>query len=337
MAIAKNVMELHKGYLKVSSEEGKGSDFVMELHMGRENLSDDEVIMAFFSSEEISNYVMPESEDEAGVLMENEERNTELEDAPKILIVEDNQEIGAFIQSVLSKTYRTVLIENGALGYQEAISSQPDLIISDVMMPVMDGIEFCEKVKSDLRTSHIPFILLTARTSLVYKYDGLESGADEFLSKPFDFRELLLKCRNILNTHEKLRKKIGESGEFISSEVSVNSRDEEMMKNAIQLIKDNIANEFFDIQYLTEELGISRSLLFTKFKAWTNQTPKDFILTVKMKKAASLIEQHKTNISEVGYTVGFKDPNYFSKAFKKHFGISPKAYSARFKEDLGLD
>ncbi|MFC5624803.1 hybrid sensor histidine kinase/response regulator transcription factor [Algoriphagus winogradskyi] len=337
LAIAKNVMELHKGQLMVSSEEGKGSDFVMELHVGRENLSDDEVIESFFSSEEISNYIMPESEDEAGVLMENEERNTELEDAPKILIVEDNQEIGAFIQSVLSKTYRTVLIENGALGYQEAISSQPDLIISDVMMPVMDGIEFCGKVKSDLRTSHIPFILLTARTSLVYKYDGLESGADEFLSKPFDFRELLLKCRNILNTHEKLRKKIGETGEFISSEVSVNSRDEEMMKNAIQLIKDNIANEFFDIQYLTEELGISRSLLFTKFKAWTNQTPKDFILTVKMKKAASLIEQHKTNISEVGYIVGFKDPNYFSKAFKKHFGLSPKSYSERFKEELGLD
>ncbi|WP_158531130.1 two-component regulator propeller domain-containing protein [Algoriphagus chordae] len=337
LAIAKNVIELHKGQLKVWSEEGRGSDFVMELSLGRDNFSDDEVIESFFSSEEISNYILPESLDDANLLLDTEERNNRLEDAPKILIVEDNQEIGTFIQSILSKTYRTVLIENGALGYQEAISAQPDLIISDVMMPVMDGIEFCEKVKSDLRTSHIPFILLTARTSLVYKYDGLESGADEFLSKPFDFRELLLKCRNILATHEKLRKKIGEAGEFISSDVSVNSRDEEMMKNAIQIIKDNITNEFFDIQYLTEELGISRSLLFTKFKAWTNQTPKDFILTVKMKKAASLLEQHKTNISEVGYIVGFKDPNYFSKAFKKHYGLSPKAYSERFKEELGLD
>ncbi|WP_339753366.1 hybrid sensor histidine kinase/response regulator transcription factor [Algoriphagus aquimarinus] len=337
LAIAKNVMELHKGKLKVSSLEGKGSDFMMELSLGREHFSNDEIIDSFVNSEEISNYIMPQAENEVGSLLENDERNSALQDSPRILIVEDNKEIGSFIQSVLCKNYRTILIENGALGYQEAISSQPDLIISDVMMPVMDGIEFCEKVKSDLRTSHIPFILLTARTSLVYKYDGLESGADEFLSKPFDFKELLLKCRNILNTHEKLRKKIGESGEFIATEVSVNSRDEEMMKNAIQLIKDNVSNEFFDIQYLTEELGISRSLLFTKFKAWTNQTPKDFILTVKMKKAASLIEQHKTNISEVGYIVGFKDPNYFSKAFKKHFGISPKAYSERFKEELGLD
>ncbi|WP_343853471.1 hybrid sensor histidine kinase/response regulator transcription factor [Algoriphagus jejuensis] len=337
LAIAKNVMELHKGQLKVFSEEGKGSDFVMEMSLGRDYLSDEEIIAPFLNSEDISNYAIPEVENPNNLLDGSEEHISPPADAPKVFIVEDNPEIGAFVQSVLSKDYNTVLIENGALGYKHAISDQPDLIISDVMMPVMDGIEFCEKVKSDIRTSHIPFILLTARTSLVYKYDGLESGADEFLNKPFDFRELLLKCRNILNTHEKLRKRIAESGEFISSEVSVNSRDEEMMKNAIQIIKDNLSNEFFDIQHLCEELGISRSLLFTKFKAWTNQTPKDFILTLKMKKAASLIEQNKTNIAEVGYILGFKDPNYFSKAFKKHFGMSPSSYSSRFKEELGLD
>ncbi|WP_460542301.1 hybrid sensor histidine kinase/response regulator transcription factor [Echinicola sediminis] len=338
LAIAKNIMDLHKGELRVDSEEGKGSNFVMELRLGREHLMDDEIISSFKNSEDITHYkksdVLENMEDHDPVLLPSTQ-NAEKEG--HILIVEDNPEIGQFIQSSLMEFYKVSLTENGALGYQKALSEQPDLIISDVMMPVMDGIEFCAKIKSDLRTSHIPFILLTARTSLVYKYNGLESGADEYLSKPFELKELLLKCKNIINTQKKLKEKIAESGEFASSEATVNSRDEEMMNSAIQIIKENINNEFFDIQFLCEELGVSRSLLFTKFKVWTNQTPNDFILGVKMKKAASLIEQGKTNVSEVGYQIGFKNPNYFSKAFKKYHGLSPKAYAQKFKESLGID
>lgn len=338
LAIAKNVMDLHKGELRVESEEGRGSDFVMTLRMGREHLTEEEIIPSFRGSEDISQYKASEALMEIGDHdLSSEEADREAEKNGSILIVEDNPEIGQFIQSILADEYKVTLVENGAIGCQKALSIQPDLIISDVMMPVMDGIEFCAKIKSDIRTSHIPFILLTARTSLVYKYNGLESGADEYLSKPFEVKELLLKCRNIMTTHKKLKEKIADTGEFAPSEVNVNSRDEEMMKNAIQTIKDNIDNEFFDIQFLCEELAISRSLLFTKFKAWTNQTPNDFILLTRMKKAANLFEQGNNNISEVGYQVGFKNPNYFSKTFKKHYGLSPKAYIKRFKDNLGVE
>ncbi|WP_200979943.1 two-component regulator propeller domain-containing protein [Echinicola sp. 20G] len=337
LAIAKNVMDLHKGELKVESEEGKGSKFVMELRLGKEHLEDDEIIVSFKNSEDISLYRksvdLDQVDENANIFLGQYES---LEKEANILIVDDNQDICQFIYNSLKERYKVSIAENGALGYQKALSEQPDLIISDVMMPVMDGIEFCEKVKSDIRTSHIPFILLTARTSLVYKYNGLESGADEYLSKPFELKELLLKCKNIINTQKKLKEKIVESGEFQPSEAAVNSRDEEMMNGAIQIIKNNLKNEFFDIQTLCEELGVSRSLLFTKFKAWTNQTPNDFILGIKMKKAASIIEKGNINVSEVGYQIGFKNPNYFSKAFKKYHGLSPKAYAQKFKESLGI-
>ncbi|AWW32848.1 hybrid sensor histidine kinase/response regulator [Echinicola strongylocentroti] len=338
LAIAKNVMDLHKGELKVNSEEGKGSTFIMELRTGREHLMNDEIIVSFKNSEDITQYT-----DESSVLNIQEQVRSIIEEHDPsgnegtVLIVEDNPDIAQFIQSALMEYYKVSLAENGAIGFQKAIADQPDLIISDVMMPVMDGIEFCAKVKGDLRTSHIPFILLTARTSLVYKYNGLESGADEYLSKPFELKELLLKCKNIITTQKKLKEKFAETGEFAVVEATVNSRDEEMMNSAIQIIKENLKNEFFDIQYLCEELGISRSLLFTKFKAWTNQTPNDFILSIKMKQAATLIEQGKTNVSEVGYQVGFKNPNYFSKSFKKYHGLSPKAYAQRFKANLGIE
>lgn len=337
LAIAKNVMDLHRGELKVNSELGKGSEFTMELRLGKAHLSDDEIIISFKSSEDISQYskVLPAHDSEYGHVTK-EENDHRSEKRSRVLIVEDNRDIAHFMHNVLNDHYEISLAENGALGFQEALASQPDLIISDVMMPVMDGIEFCYKIKSDIRTSHIPFILLTARTSLVYKYDGLESGADEYLSKPFEIKELLLKCKNIINGQERLKKRFSETGELPVSEASTNSIDEVMMGKAIQIIRENIGNEFFGIQLLCDSLGISRSLLFTKFKAWTNQTPNDYILSARMKKAATLIEQNKVNISQVGYMVGFKSANYFSKSFKKYYSMSPKTYSKKFTDSLGI-
>ncbi|MFY0606446.1 MAG: response regulator [Cyclobacteriaceae bacterium] len=338
LAIAKNIVELHKGELTATSTEGEGSDFVMTLRLGQDHLMPDEIISTFKNSEDVSQYVLDKDvlavEESATVEWEGEEFN---ENAPKVLIVEDNVGISSFMKDVMRKEYSVTVAENGALGYKEALSSLPDLIISDVMMPVMDGIELCSKIKTDIRTSHIPFILLTARTSLIYKYDGLESGADEYLSKPFEIKELLLKCRNILSTQEKLKARFAEVGEVPTSEAPVDSIDEVMMNKAIHIIRENIGNEFFGIQMLCDQLGMSRSLLFTKFKVWTNQTPNDYILTARMKKAASLIEQNKVNISQIGYMVGFKSANYFSKSFKKHFSISPKAYAQKFAESLGMD
>lgn len=339
LAIAKNIVELHKGELHATSKVGEGSDFVMTLRMGRDHLMTEEIISAFKSSEDITQYVSDndplETEDYGSI--EWKEREKSDNDASKVLIVEDNVGISDFMYDVMSQYYNVTIAENGALGYQEALADPPDLIISDVMMPVMDGIELCSKIKTDIRTSHIPFILLTARTSLIYKYDGLESGADEYLSKPFEIRELILKCKNILKTQEKLKARFSDTGEVPITSAPIDSIDEVMMNKAIQIIRDNVGNEFFGIQMLCDNLGMSRSLMFTKFKVWTSQTPNDYILATRMKLAASLIEQNKVNISQIGYMVGFKSANYFSKSFKKYYSLSPKAYAKKFSEGLGMD
>ncbi|MBB3696632.1 response regulator [Flammeovirga yaeyamensis] len=340
LAIVKDVIDLHKGEVRVESEKGKGSHFIIQLHLGREHLADDEIIEDFKDSEDISQY--HESEDyleevkNASIDLIDEEVESE-ENNATVLVVEDNPDISKFIHNILSTYYKVHIAENGAVGFQQALSLQPDLIISDVMMPVMDGIEMCSKIKSDDRTSHIPVMLLTARTSLIYKINALESGAEDYLSKPFEVKELILKCKNMINTQQSLRKKYADNGATVEVEEKVNSVDEVLMNNAFKIIKDNVDNQFLNINFLCEELGISRSLLFTKFKAWTNQTPNEYILNIRMKKAGTLIEQGKVNISEVGYKVGFKSANYFSKSFKKHFNMSPKEYQAKFKESLGIE
>ncbi len=339
LAIAKSVVELHKGTISVESCEGVGSKFIVSLPLGRAHLLEDDIIKEFKDSEDVTQYA---SSIELDSVLKTHDQNQDVLHAShnfdrEILIVEDNPDVGQFIMSVLQDYYRVVLVENGSLGYQKAITQQPDLIISDLMMPIMDGIEFCTKVKADIRTSHIPFILLSARTSLVYKYDGLESGADEYLYKPFEVKELLLKCKNIISTHDNLKEKFSKSGVFAPSEFVVNSMDETMMNKAFNIVQENLSNEFFDVQTFCDELGISRSLLFTKFKAWTNQTPNEFILNMRMKKASQLLEQNKYNVSEIGYKVGFKDPGYFTKAFKKHFSMTPKAYFDRFKESFQVE
>ncbi len=326
LAIVKSVIDLHKGKIKVSSEDGKGSVFTTHLPRGKSHLSENEVVAEFkendvslYNSMETPNNEIPKDfEWEAGT------------DKECVLVVEDNLEVGSFIKNILSDYYNVVLVENGVLGFQSAIIKQPCLIVSDMMMPEMDGLAFCQKIKTDVRTSHIPFILLSARTSLIYKFDGLKSGADDYLYKPFEVNELILKCKNIISTHHRMKEKFLNLN-IIPTDSSTNTLEETMRYKAYEIVKNNISNELFGIDQFSEELGISRSLLFTKIKSWANQTPNEFILSIRMKYAASMIEQNRYSIAEIGYKVGFKDPSYFSKIFKKHLNISPKIYAEKFK------
>ncbi|WP_020571548.1 hybrid sensor histidine kinase/response regulator [Neolewinella persica] len=326
LAIVRNVVELHHGTISVESEPGAGSSFVVSLPLGREHLTDAEIIGEFRNSEDISGYEVP-------VRFESAELPVEDEDRAFVLIAEDNEEVGRFIKDILRPHYRVKLVPNGRIGYEQAVAHQPDLIISDVMMPEMDGITFCERIKEDIRTSHIPFVLLTARTSLIHKYDGLDSGADDYLNKPFKVKELRLKCHNILQTRERVRRKFSAVETELALGPVQNSLDEELMKKAAIIVRENLANQAFNVNDFASKLAVSRTLLFTKFKAWTGQTPNAYLLELRMKKAAQLIEQRKFNVSEVGYQVGYKDPGYFSKAFKKRFGLSPKAYGMKFMDE----
>ena len=177
-------------------------------------------------------------------------------------------------------------------------------------------------------------ILLTSRTSLIYRFEGLESGADEYISKPFNIKEFRLKIKNLLAASSRLRQKFANEDNLSPSEITVSSLDEKLLRKAIQIVNENIENELFDIPFFCTELGVSRTMLFTKIKAWTNFTPNEFIHEMRLKRAAQLLEQDKINISQISYKVGFKNPKYFSKCFQKKYGMTPSQYQQRFHQSF---
>ncbi|WP_044211373.1 two-component regulator propeller domain-containing protein [Flammeovirga sp. OC4] len=333
LAISKSIVELHQGELAVSSEGNKGSCFSILLQKGKEHFSEETQIIEDFSPKTQSVTEIPTT-----TLATELNMNQLVNDQTKstVLIVEDNVQVRNFIMELLSADYNVVEAENGEIGLSKVVECTPDLIISDVMMPVMDGITFCKEIKTNIKTSHIPIILLTARTADQFKYEGLELGADEYMSKPFSVQELKLKVRNLLRFVDSLKVRFKEGNVIRPSEITISSVDEQLLNKAIEIMDNNIDNQFFNVEQYTEELGVSRTMLFTKIKKWTGLTPNEFILSMRMKRATQLIEQNKINISQICYKVGFKDPKYFSKSFKKYHGCTPTAYSKKFQENIEL-
>ncbi len=331
LSIAKNIVELHKGNIEVNDNvNNQGSIFSVTLLLGKTHLDDSEILKDFKFSDDLSQYVKQLEEGKPVI-------NNDLQIANKtkkfsILLVEDNKQLRKFIKDLLKEHYNVLEAENGKVALKKAKKETPDLIVSDVIMPEMTGTELCSAVKGELKTSHIPIILLTSRSSLIYKIDGLERGADDYISKPFNINEFKLKVNNLLQTREKLREKFISSDGLKPEDILVSSYDEKLYKKALQIVSDNLGNEDFDIAYFCSELGVSRTMLFTKIKAWSNFTPNEFILHFRMKRAAQLLEQGKINISQVSYKVGYKDPKYFSKSFQKKFGETPSKYAAKFSE-----
>ena len=332
LSIVKNIVNLHKGEIKVStSEAGLGSIFSVELPLGRQHLEDDQILQDFKFSDDISQYV--KQLDATNAVVESDELELlPSKEKATILLVEDHKPLRKFMRSLLKKDYNILEAENGKVAFKMAQSEAPDLIVSDVVMPVMVGTELCAAIKDEMRTSHIPIILLTSRTSLIYKLEGLESGADDYISKPFDINEFKLRIKNLLESTSRLKKKFTSEDPLQPNEIIVSSLDEKLYKKALEIVEAHIANELFDIPYFCSELGVSRTMLFVKIKAWTNFTPNEFIQHFRMKRAAQLLEQGKINISEVSYKVGFKNPKYFSKCFQKKFGHTPTQYANKFQD-----
>ena len=187
-------------------------------------------------------------------------------------------------------------------------------------------------IKEDIRTSHIPVVLLTSRSSLIYKLEGLESGADDYISKPFNVKEFKLRIKNIINSISRLKQRLNSTEKIQSDDIVLSSVDEELYKKALQIIEKNIGNEQFDVLFFSEELGVSRTVLFRKIKAWTDFSPNEFIQHIRLKKGAELLEQGNINISQISYKMGFKNPKYFSKCFRKKFGKTPTEYIKTFTD-----
>lgn len=332
LSIAKNIVELHHGTIDVRNKETKGAVFKVVLPLGKEHLSEKEILLDFKISDDVSQYT---SQLENSETIQGDDVNDLVvhEDKLTILIVEDHKVLRSFMKNLLKKEYNIIEAENGKKGLKKALEHVPDLIISDVIMPEMVGTELCAKVKENIKTSHIPVILLTSRSSLIYRIEGLENGADDYISKPFNLKEFKLRIKNLLDSTQRLKAKFSSDDSFSPGEITVSSLDEQLLKKAFKLVEDNIANEQFDIPFFCTELGVSRTMLFNKIKAWTNFTPNEFIHEVRMKRAAQLLEQNKMNVSQISYKVGFNSPKYFSKCFQKKYGETPSQYADKFSND----
>ncbi|WP_298878677.1 two-component regulator propeller domain-containing protein [uncultured Polaribacter sp.] len=333
LSIANNIVKLHRGFIDVKNQKPNGAIFTVRLKLGSKHLLENEILEDFKMSDDVSQYAaqinIPEADQSIDI------KDTLLEDKKyTILIAEDNVVLRSFIKEILKPIYNVLLAENGKVALQKAIKHLPDLVISDVIMPEMVGTELCSKIKTTMATSHIPVILLTSRTSLIYKFEGLESGADDYISKPFNLKEFQLKIKNLLSSKEKIKDKFSSKENYTEIDVSLPSIDEKMLSRAFEIVKDNLANQDFNIEEFSEALGVSRSILYTKIKAWANTTPKDFIQEIRLNHAAKLLELDKFNISEICYKVGFKRPKYFSQCFHKKYSLTPSEYSKKFKSSL---
>jgi YesN/AraC family two-component response regulator len=218
------------------------------------------------------------------------------------------------------------LAENGVQAFEIAKDKIPDIIISDVMMPEMDGFELCGKIKTDERTRHIPVILLTARSGELNELDGLKTGADIYLTKPFSIQKLLLNIENLLMLQENMRERFTQQFTLQPSDVIIESSDEEFLNKVLKLLEENISNSEFNVNQFAAEIGMSTPIFYKKIKALTGLTVNNFVKSIRLKRSVQLLNQNAGNISEVAYMVGFNDAKYFSKEFRKQFGKTPSSY-----------
>ena len=333
LALTKELVELHHGKITVESEEGKGSVFTVTLPLGKKHLKEGEIQMFPEEKEEAEkekkNISRGEQEKEEGG-----ERRTK--DAPLILIVEDNKDMRAYIRSCIDPAYKIIEAADGEKGLNKAISQIPDLIISDVMMPRMDGTEMTRQIKSDERTSHIPIILLTARSSMEYKIQGLETGADDYLEKPFNARELKARIKNLIEQRKKLREKLLKSVgvDFTKTEDrGTGSIDEKFLQKAISVVMKYLSDPEFSVESFGREMAMSRVQLHRKIKALTGQSPGHFVRSIRLKNAAEYLKKEGVNVTETAYEFGFNNMSYFTKCFNREFGMTPSEYLAEYRKN----
>lgn len=332
LALTKELVDIHKGKIDVESEESKGTTFTFSIPLGKEHLLPEEI------SEEKKEYT------EAKLIVEPEDDFTrkeehqidieliEKETLPLLLIVEDNSDVRKYIKDNLTKEFRILEAVDGADGWNKSIEQLPDLIVSDVMMPKMDGFKLCEKLKTDERTSHIPVILLTAKAAKEDKLAGYETGADEYLMKPFEPDELRARIKNLILQRKRIHEYFKKKGVFEFEQTNITSIDKKFLQRVIEIIKANISNTEFNVEMLAENMAVSRSLLNKKVVSLTGEPPIDLIKRIRLTKAIELIEKKFGNLSEIALEVGFDNPAYFSECFKKQFGFPPSQFQRNNKD-----
>lgn len=318
LSLVRDFVTLHEGEVKVFDNIGMGSVFVIQFPVKH-------VETQVQLPEETG---MPAGDEEDKEMKEEAREEMERKNFPLLLIVDDNEDFRIFMRYSLELQYRVKLAVNGKEAWEMMQEELPDLVISDVMMPQMDGNELCRLIKQDKRTAHIPVILLTARQNTEAKLEGLQTGADDYVTKPFNMTILVLRIRKLIELSRYHRVTQGMI-DPAPSEIVITSLDEKLIEKAIKYVEDNMSRTELSVEELSRELGMSRVHLYKKLLQITGKTPIEFIRVIRLKRAAQLLRESQLHVSEVAFEVGFNNPKYFSRYFKDEFGVLPSVYQEK--------
>ena len=318
LEVVRGFVELHKGIIEVESELGVGTTFKLLFPVGKEFFNESEILLEEFKKEKKMSFtpVVEKAEVQSD---ENQEKQDRIY---TILIVEDNVELRNYLKNELKKEYKVLVAENGQVGLELALQKLPDLILTDVIMPIMNGLELCKSIKADLKTSHIPLMMLSAKALVKDRLEGIDSGADMYLSKPFDMDILRSSLVQLINSRQIMFNKFY-NGITPKAKEKTTTLDNDFIKNVLHYINENISETELSVEDLASKVFLSRSQLYRKIKTLTGVSVNEFIRNVRLEKAKELIELGNDNITEISYKVGFSSPSYFTKCYKDKYGYLP--------------
>ncbi|UCE05468.1 MAG: response regulator, partial [bacterium] len=331
LALTKELVELHYGTIAVESVCGKGTTFTVRLPLGKDHLKEAEITNDPIDCEHdgyINEPLFDEMHDDSYIDKVVKSKSDSRKKLPILLIVEDNVDFRKYLYDYLNHDYQVIEAKDGKEGLEKSIEQIPDLIVSDVMMPGINGFELCQKVKSDERTSHIPVILLTVKASEESKIEGLETGADDYMTKPFEIKELKVRIRNLIDQRWQLRMRFNRKQGLKPEEIATTSVDEKFLRKALAIIEQKMSDPDFSVQEFAKEIALSRVQLHRKLRSLTGQSTTEFIRVVRLNRAAQLLKQNHESVTQIAYLVGFNSSSYFSRSFYKHFGVSPSEYAS---------
>ena len=326
LALTREIVLQHKGMIEVRSELGKGTTFIVTFKLGEQHLTEEQK-----TAKTVAIDVLPVEilwpQEEVAFFESPDCLSPEIkENALSVLIVEDNEDLLQVLEEAFSIKFKVHKACDGEEGIRIAEEMQPDLIISDVMMPGMSGTAMCQRLKKKFETSHIPILLLTARTDLESALEGMKCGASDYIMKPFNLELLLLKCNNVITTLRHQQARFCSEAESAPTDLATNRLDQQLLEDSVRIIEENMENKDFNIDMWCRQIAIGRTRLGGKIKAVTGVTLNDFILQIKLRKCASLLENNELTISEITWKAGFSSPGYMGKCFKEYFGVTPMQY-----------
>ena len=325
LTLTRGLVELHHGFIKAESIPDRETRFTVVIPIDQKAYSDAELV---FEPTSILNRTITSEKDENNESKNNKEIVTsgDDEERPAILIVEDNHELRSFLANKLGQQFNISQAEDGKIGIELALNEVPDLIVSDILMPHFSGIELCKIIKTDIRTCHIPIILLTAKTTISDQIEGVEIGADAYITKPFNMHFLFAQINQLIQSRRKLYAHFSQDVYMMPNKLTDNEMDQKFVQKAIDYIIENIADNTLNVEGLAEAMNLSRSNVYRKIKALTGNTIIEFIRMVRLKQALKLMETKKYSLAEIAYLTGFTSPSYFTKSFKDHYGKPPSEY-----------